>query len=98
MSNKGKTPWMMYNGHAIADSQFCIEFLKQNLHVDTDKHLTKQEQAVARALRELTEENLYWYTLLLADYICASQILITVILNLTNSFHSTRKCVQVQRN
>ncbi|CAG5133704.1 unnamed protein product, partial [Candidula unifasciata] len=60
MSSKGKTPWMMYNGQVVADSQFCIEFLKQNLHMDTDKHLTKQEQAVARALRELTEENLYW--------------------------------------
>lgn len=67
MSSKGKTPWIVYNRQTLADSQFCIEFLKQEQHVDTDKHLTRQEKAMARALRELTEENLYWYFLFLSQ-------------------------------
>lgn len=25
--NKGKTPWITFNGENVADSQFCIEFL-----------------------------------------------------------------------
>lgn len=60
MSTKGKTPWITYNGLTVADSQFCIEFLKQERGLDFDAHLTKEEKAVARAFRELTEENMYW--------------------------------------
>ena len=60
MSKKGKSPWMEYNGKIIADSQFCIEHLKdqRNLYPDTD--LSPSLQAVSRSFRELTEENLYW--------------------------------------
>ncbi|CAL1526729.1 unnamed protein product [Lymnaea stagnalis] len=60
MSSKGKTPWMTYNGISVADSQMCIEFLKQERGLDTGSHLSTEEKATARALRCLVEENLYW--------------------------------------
>lgn len=59
-SSKGKTPWIEFNGQAIADSQLSIEYLKQLLNIDPDSHLTKEERGVARAFLKLTEENLYW--------------------------------------
>ena len=60
MSSKGKTPWMEYNGQAVADSQFCIEHLKTQRGLDLDADLSPSLKAQARAFRELTEENLYW--------------------------------------
>ncbi|KAH9503213.1 hypothetical protein Btru_068486 [Bulinus truncatus] len=60
MSKKGKTPWITYNGIDIADSQFCIQFLKIKRDFDVDRHLSKEQKATARAIRCLTEENLYW--------------------------------------
>lgn len=59
-SSKGKTPWMEYNGKTIADSQFCIEFLKSQLGVEANSHLTKDLIGVSKAFQRLTEENLYW--------------------------------------
>ncbi|KAI8789724.1 failed axon connections homolog isoform X2 [Biomphalaria glabrata] len=60
MSKKGKTPWITYNGKDIADSQMCIEYLKDKRNLRVDDHLSREEKAVARAIRCLTEENLYW--------------------------------------
>ncbi|XP_025093629.1 failed axon connections homolog [Pomacea canaliculata] len=60
MSSKGKTPWMMYNGRAVADSQFCIEHLKAERDLDLDLDLSPTLRAQARAFRALIEENLYW--------------------------------------
>ncbi|KAK7499330.1 hypothetical protein BaRGS_00009305 [Batillaria attramentaria] len=60
MSSKGKTPWMEYNGQAVADSQFCIEHLKSERGLDLSADLSPLELAQARAFREMTEENLYW--------------------------------------
>ncbi|VDH91671.1 Hypothetical predicted protein [Mytilus galloprovincialis] len=59
-SSKGKTPWMEYNGKPIADSQFCIEYLKKEKEVDVNTHLDKDEISIAKAFQRLTEENLYW--------------------------------------
>jgi hypothetical protein len=59
-SSKGKTPWMEYNGKTIADSQFCIEYLKSQLGVDVNSHLTKDLIGTSKAFQRLTEENLYW--------------------------------------
>lgn len=59
-SSKGKTPWMEYNGKAIADSQFCIEYLKKEKNIDANCHLTKDQIGIAKAFQRLTEENLYW--------------------------------------
>ncbi|XP_076439600.1 failed axon connections homolog [Babylonia areolata] len=61
MSSKGKSPWMEYNGRAVADSQFCIEHLRaERGDLDPDAGLSPLQIAQARAFRELTEENLYW--------------------------------------
>ena len=60
MSAKGKTPWMTYNGEDVADSQFCIEYLKDKLGISLDKHLSAEERAIARAFQKMVEENLYW--------------------------------------
>ncbi|KAI0233132.1 hypothetical protein LSAT2_016608 [Lamellibrachia satsuma] len=39
MSSKGKTPWITYNVD-VADSQFCIEYLNNNLcSVERKKYL-----------------------------------------------------------
>ncbi|XP_041369205.1 failed axon connections homolog [Gigantopelta aegis] len=59
-SKKSKTPWMTYNGEAIADSQFCIDFLADTLHLNPSAHLSDKEKATARAFQKLLEENFYW--------------------------------------
>ncbi|CAH1784744.1 unnamed protein product [Owenia fusiformis] len=60
MSKKGKTPWIMYNGESVADSQFCIDYLNKKLDIDLNSHLTESEKGIARAFQKMTEENLYW--------------------------------------
>ncbi|KAK3766056.1 hypothetical protein RRG08_002293 [Elysia crispata] len=60
MSTKGKTPWLEYNGHSVADSQLGMEYLVRQLGLNVDEHLSQEQTAVARAFRELAEENLYW--------------------------------------
>merc|ERR1712154_163178 len=60
MSSKGKTPWMSLNGEATADSQFCIDRLTSHFDLDLDSHLTSEQRGLARAVRALVEENLYW--------------------------------------
>ena len=59
-SSKQKTPWIEYNGTAVADSQLCIEYLKEKLQIDMNSHLTEEQKAAARAFLKLAEENLYW--------------------------------------
>ena len=59
-SSKGKIPWITYNRHRIADSQFSIDFLKDRFAADFNKRLDKVQQASARALRKMAEEELYW--------------------------------------
>ncbi|XP_013418979.1 failed axon connections homolog isoform X2 [Lingula anatina] len=74
MSSKGKTPWMEYNGVAVADSQFCIEYLNKERGIDLNAHLTAEQKAIARAFQKMTEENLYWCILLTYSYIDVSFI------------------------
>lgn len=59
-SSKRKTPWMEYDGKSIADSQFCVEYIKKKRGIDASKHLSPAERGIARAFQKLTEENLYW--------------------------------------
>ena len=59
-SKKGKMPWIEYNGQEIADSNFCIEFLKKEFQVDTDSHLSATEKAIARSIRVMLDENTFW--------------------------------------
>ena len=60
MSSKGKCPWITYNDVDIADSQFCIDFLNNELSVDLDAALSAEDRAVALAFRKLIEDDLYW--------------------------------------
>ncbi|PFX22720.1 failed axon connections homolog [Stylophora pistillata] len=59
-SKKGKIPWIEFNGQEIADSNFCIQFLKKEFKVDIDSHLNANEKAIARTVRTMLEENTYW--------------------------------------
>lgn len=59
-SKKGKIPWIEFNGQEIADSNFCIQFLKREFKVDIDSHLTNTEKAIAHSIRTMLEENTYW--------------------------------------
>ncbi|XP_046551994.1 failed axon connections homolog isoform X4 [Haliotis rubra] len=59
-SSKGKIPWMQYEGEAVADSQFCVEYLNRKLNIDLNSHLTEEQRAVAHAFRKMAEENLFW--------------------------------------
>ena len=59
-SKKGKVPWIEFNGQEIADSNFCIQFLKRAFNVDIDSHLSASEKAIAHSVRTMLEENTYW--------------------------------------
>ncbi|XP_078383184.1 failed axon connections homolog isoform X1 [Oculina patagonica] len=60
VSKKGKKPWIEFNGQEIADSNFCIEFLKKEFQVDIDSHLSATEKAISHIIRTMLEENTYW--------------------------------------
>ena len=59
-SKKGKMPWIEFNGQEIADSNFCIQFLKKEFQVDIDSHLSATEKAIGHCIRTMLEENTYW--------------------------------------
>ncbi|KAJ7388674.1 hypothetical protein OS493_036390 [Desmophyllum pertusum] len=59
-SKKGKMPWIEFNGQEIADSNFCIQFLKSEFQVDIDCHLSATEKAIAHSVHTMLEENTYW--------------------------------------
>ncbi|KAL9961651.1 hypothetical protein ACROYT_G030639 [Oculina patagonica] len=70
-SKKGKMPWIEFNGQEIADSNFCIQFLKKEFQVDIDCHLSATKKAIAHSIRTMLEENTYWalvYCRWLSDY------------------------------
>ena len=60
-SSKGKTPWITINGKDIADSQLCIEYLNQHFGIDMSSHLSDEERAVARSMRIMVEDHLFWW-------------------------------------
>ena len=53
-------PWIEFNEQEIADSNFCIHFLKREFKVDIDSHLNETEKAIAHSVRTMLEENTYW--------------------------------------
>ena len=57
---KGKLPWIEHEGRKIGDSGFIIEYLRNRFDCDPNRDLSPAELAVARAMRRLIEENLYW--------------------------------------
>ena len=58
---KGKTPWITFNGIDIADSQLAIEYLAKYFQIDMSHQLGNDERAIARAMRVLMEDHLYWW-------------------------------------
>ena len=60
VSSKGKVPWIEYNGKAVADSNFVIRFLNEEFKVDSDRHLSAEQKAIARSVLVTLEENTYW--------------------------------------
>ncbi|RUS85328.1 hypothetical protein EGW08_006929 [Elysia chlorotica] len=59
-SSKGKVPWISYNGEEVADSQFCIEFVKSKFGVDLNRGLSTEQRAVAHAFRIMMDEFHFW--------------------------------------
>lgn len=57
---KGKLPWIEHEGKMIGDSGFIIEYVRQRFGCDPERGLSASERGVARAMRRLIEENLYW--------------------------------------
>ncbi|XP_046563077.1 failed axon connections homolog [Haliotis rubra] len=51
---------MRYDGEAVVDSQFCVEYLNRKLNINLNSHLTEEQRAIAHAFRKMAEENLYW--------------------------------------
>lgn len=57
---KGKLPWIEHEGRKIGDSGFIVEYVTQRFGRDPDRDLSPAARGVARAVRRLIEENLYW--------------------------------------
>lgn len=57
---KGKLPWIEHDGEKIGDSGLIIEYLERRFGCDPNATLSPAQRGVARALRRLIEENLYW--------------------------------------
>ena len=58
---KGKTPWITFNGENIADSQLIVEHLSRHFDLDMNSHLSREEKAIARSMRIMIEDHLYWW-------------------------------------
>ncbi|XP_033732760.1 failed axon connections homolog [Pecten maximus] len=63
-SSKGKVPWISYQGKAIADSDFSLEFLNKERNVDLNSHLSDEQKGAGRAFQKMVEENTYWVLVL----------------------------------
>ncbi|ELU10228.1 hypothetical protein CAPTEDRAFT_183074 [Capitella teleta] len=60
-SSKGKIPWITLNDERVADSQFSMDFIREKFNVRSfNQQLTAEQNATARALRKMAEEELYW--------------------------------------
>jgi len=66
-SVKGKFPWVLYEGNAVDDSSFIIEYLNRNAGVENRRGaviLHPEIRAIARAFQKLIEEELYWIVMI----------------------------------
>jgi len=59
---KGKLPYIEDNHIKLGDSQFIIQYLKEN-YKNLDKALNSKEQALSLAMQRMLEEHLYWATM-----------------------------------
>jgi hypothetical protein len=52
--------WIEYNGEEIADSEICIDFIKDKFNVNVNKDFTPEEIASGFMIQKMAEEHLYW--------------------------------------
>jgi len=52
----------------VADSQFCIEYLKEKKGIDLSSELTAEQKAIERATRVMLEDNMY--------YVCQALVMV----------------------
>jgi glutathione S-transferase len=57
---KGKLPYIVDDGEAVADSTFIRFHLEKKYHVDFDRGLTPEQRAVAWAFEKMLDDHFYW--------------------------------------
>uniref|UniRef100_K1PUB7 Failed axon connections-like protein n=1 Tax=Magallana gigas TaxID=29159 RepID=K1PUB7_MAGGI len=67
-SSKGKMTWIEYNGEEIADSELCIDYIKDKFQVDVNSDYTPEQLASGFMVQKMVEDHLYW-TLILYRYV-----------------------------
>jgi len=59
-SDKGKLPYITYNGVEVNDSVFIIKYLSEKFGIDLNGDLTLLQKSVSRGFFRLTEDGLRW--------------------------------------
>ena len=57
---KGKLPYIVDDGEAVADSTFIRWHLEKKYHIDFDRGLNAEQRAIAWAFEKMLEDHLYW--------------------------------------
>ena len=60
LSKKGKIPWIVVDGQAVADSSFVIQHLNKRFEVDLNQSLSSKDKAIAHSYIKMMEENTFW--------------------------------------
>ena len=59
-SKKGQSPFILFNGEEIPDSNFTIEYLCKYFKKEAYPGVSELDKAVARAFLKMMEENTTW--------------------------------------
>lgn len=59
-SRKGQSPYILFNGEEIPDSNFTVEYLSKYFNKDPYPGLSAVERATARAFLKMVEEETSW--------------------------------------
>lgn len=57
---KGKLPFVRHENMELGDSEFILDYLQQRFSVTLDEGLSDRDKALARTVRIMCEEHLYW--------------------------------------
>ena len=60
ISAKDKFPWITLNGKNVDDSQLAIEYIKKELKIDANSHLSPRERGFASGMRLMLEKHLFF--------------------------------------
>lgn len=52
---------MSYNHQKIADSQFCLEFLKNEFNIFPPECYSPSDLAIGKSMQKMMEEDFYWF-------------------------------------